>query len=116
MQTHYTHEAPKQGTALPQALANINTKVLDDGTLKKLADPDIYYAFERCRASGRPMDKKDANALATSIREWAQSKGCIGYSHWFSPIRGPLGSDRPGAVSNGDRRILFPERRSSRDT
>ncbi len=94
MQTHYTHEAPKQGTALPQALANINTKVLDDGTLKKLVDPDIYYAFERCRTTGKPMDKKDANALATSIREWAQSKGCIGYSHWFSPIRGPLHGEK----------------------
>ncbi len=94
MQTHYTHEAPKQTTSLPAALANINAKVLDDGTLKKLVDPDIYYAFERCRTTGQPMDKKDANALATSIREWAQSKGCIGYSHWFSPMRGPVHGEK----------------------
>jgi glutamine synthetase len=94
MQTHYTHEAPKQAAALPKALANINSKVLDDGTLKKLVDPDIYYAFERCRTTGRPMEKKDGNALAASVREWAQSKGCIGYSHWFSPIRGPIHGEK----------------------
>jgi glutamine synthetase len=94
MTSHYTHEAPKQVAALPKALANINSKVLDDGSMKKIVDPDIYYAFEKCRSTGKPMAKKDANALATSIREWAQSKGCIGYSHWFSPVRGPLHGEK----------------------
>ena len=32
MQTHDT----RQASSLPEALANINSKVLDDGTLKKL--------------------------------------------------------------------------------
>ena len=40
------------------------------------------------------MGKDDANALAKSIREWAQSKGCIGYSHWFSPLRGPIHGEK----------------------
>ena len=93
-QTHSTHDAPKQPAALPEALANINTNVLDDAILKKLVDPDTYYAFARCRATGLPMDRKDADALATSIREWAQSKGCIGYSHWFSPMRGPIHGEK----------------------
>ncbi len=102
MQTHYTHEAPKQAAALPKALANINSKVLDDGTLKKLVDPDIYYAFERCRTTGRPMEKKDGNALATSVREWAQSKGCIG--------------TRTGSLLCGDRFMGRSWRRSWRST
>jgi glutamine synthetase len=94
MTSHYAREAPKQVASLPEALANINSRVLDDGSLKKIVDPDIYYAFEKCRSTGKPMDKKDSNALATSIREWAQSKGCIGYSHWFSPMRGPLHGEK----------------------
>ena len=89
-----THETPQRTAPLPAALANINSKVLDDGSLKKLVDPDVYYAFDRCRTTGKLMDKKDANALAASIREWAQSKGCIGYSHWFSPIRGPIHGEK----------------------
>ena len=91
---HTTYDAPAQTAALPPALANMNSNVLDDAILKKLVDPDIYYAFARCRATGLPMDKADANALAKSIREWAQSKGCIGYSHWFSPLRGPMHGEK----------------------
>lgn len=94
MQTPYTHDAPNAARPLPEALANINTKVLDEGTLRKLVDPDIYYAFERCRANGQSRDKADADALAISVREWARSKGCIGYSHWFSPMRGPIHGEK----------------------
>ena len=46
MATHYSQTAPKQMTALPEALANINANVLDDRTLRKLVDPDVYFAFE----------------------------------------------------------------------
>ena len=43
--THSTHEAPTQEVALPSALAGINSNVLDDAVLKKLVDPDVYYAL-----------------------------------------------------------------------
>ena len=92
--THVTHDAPTQTAVLPPALANMNSNILDDALLKKLVDPDVYYAFARCRATGLPMDQNFANALAKSIREWAQSKGCIGYSHWFSPMRGPIHGEK----------------------
>ncbi len=94
MQTPYTHDAPKAATSLPEALANINAKALDEGTLRKLVDPDIYSAFERCRANGQSMDKADADALAMSVREWARSEGCIDYSHWFSPMRVPVHGEK----------------------
>lgn len=92
--THSTHEAPTQEMALPPALARINSNVLDDAVLKKIVDPDVYYALAQCRATGVPMDRDFANALAKSVREWAQSKGCIGYSHWFSPMRGPIHGEK----------------------
>ncbi len=75
MLTPYTHDAPKAVTSLPEALANITAKVLDEGTPRKLVDPDIYCAFERCRTNGQPMDKADADALAMSVREGTRSKG-----------------------------------------
>ena len=64
IKTHTTHEAPRQEAALPPALANINTDVLDDAILKKLVDPKIYYAFARCRATGLAKDKEEVNGLA----------------------------------------------------
>ena len=54
MTMHYTNEAQSDSATLPAALANINSKVLDDGIQKKLVDPEIYFAFEMCRARGRP--------------------------------------------------------------
>ena len=102
MQKTHTHDAPKQVTALPAALMNINNHVLDDAILKKIVDPDIYYSFARCRATGLRMEKAEANELATSIREWAQSKGCIGYSHWFSPMRGPIHGEKLETFVNVD--------------
>ena len=62
MNTDYLHG--KQSESLPAALANINSCVLDDVVLKKLVDPEIYLAFDECRASGTPMSKAAANALA----------------------------------------------------
>ncbi len=94
MKSSVTHEAPGQTTALPAALAIINTRVLDDDALRRIVDPDIYDAFTRCRSTGKPMSKEDANALATSIRKWAQERGCIGYSHWFSPMRGAVHGEK----------------------
>lgn len=92
--THSTYDPPAQSVGLPDALANINKNVLDDAILKKIVDPDVYWAFATCRATGLRMEKAHANELAKSIREWAQSKGCIGYSHWFSPMRGPVHGEK----------------------
>ena len=63
--SHYAREAPKLIASLPEALANINSRVLDDGSMKKIVDPDIYYAFDKCRSTGKPMAKKDANLMST---------------------------------------------------
>ena len=92
--THPTYGAPVHPVALPSSLANLNGNVLDDAILMKLVDPDVYYAFARCRATGLPMDRNFSDALAKSIREWAQSKGCVGYSHWFSPMRGSIHGEK----------------------
>ena len=89
-----THAYPEQPAPLPEALANINSRVLDDRMLKKILNPEIFTAFAECRASGQRMSKGAANELALSVREWAQSKGCVGYSHLFSPIRGALHGEK----------------------
>ena len=89
-----TYAQPEQSAPLPEALANINSRVLDDRMLKRILNPEIFTAFAECRASGQRMSKGAANELAQSVREWAQSKGCVGYSHLFSPMRGALHGEK----------------------
>ena len=42
-----THAHSEQPASLPEALANINSRVLDDRMLKRILNPEIFTAFER---------------------------------------------------------------------
>ena len=62
-----TYAHPEQAAPLPEALANINSKVLDDRALKRILNPEIFTAFAACRASGQRMSKGAANELAQKL-------------------------------------------------
>ncbi len=80
MQTHSTHDAPQQTAALPPALANINSKVLDDAILKKLVDPDIYDAFARCRATNFLRIASSSTLLLMFASAGGKAVVCFGAS------------------------------------
>ena len=50
-QTHSTHDAPQQTAALPPALANINSNVLDDAILRSWSNRIFIMLL---RGVGRP--------------------------------------------------------------
>ncbi len=77
--------------SLPPALANLSSRVFNDDTAKATLDASTYAAFKACQASGKPMEKAAANSLARGLMGWAQSKGCVSFAHWFSPMRGANG-------------------------
>jgi len=69
---------------LPDALANIGSKVFDFNTL----EPATLRAYKRAVTEGTPLEDKYKDKLAQAIQNWALSKGAVNCSHWFSALRG----------------------------
>jgi glutamine synthetase len=73
---------------VPNSLADINENILDDNAMERVLGPANFQAFQHSRATGEQLSKTTKNEMARDIREWAQARGAIGYTHWFSPVRG----------------------------
>lgn len=75
--------------SIPVQLHNINRAVMDDCVMRRELDPDVFKKFEAAKNTGAELDKPTKKAIAKSVRDWATRHGAVGYTHWFSPIRGP---------------------------
>eukprot|EP01080_Neovahlkampfia_damariscottae_P007957 gene7958-12424_t len=75
----------------PQTLQDLAKNVFTDSVLKSTVSEGTYTAFKNTQKSGKAMPKKEAGELADALRDWAMSKGCVTYAHWFSPMRGRNG-------------------------
>ena len=73
-------------------------------------DQSVYEKFLECRANGTAMEKKDGNALAEGMMNWAMQRGALNYAHWFSPIRGGNGLKHDAFIDLdfGDKATLKP--------
>ena len=72
-------------------LSNFATDRFDDHAMQSVLDADTLAAFQKTRLTGEVMDKAAANKLAEGMAQWAMSRGCRQYAHWFSPSRGANG-------------------------
>jgi glutamine synthetase len=48
----------------------------------------VYRALLRVVERGEKLDPKDADVVATAIKDWAVEKGATHYCHWFQPMTG----------------------------
>jgi len=60
-----------------------NTEVMRSALPKK-----VYEAVMRTRTLGTPLPKDAADVVAAAMKDWAVSKGCTHYTHWFQPMTG----------------------------
>ncbi len=60
-----------------------NAKVMRDCLPKK-----VYEAVMRTKTLGTPLPKDAADAVANAMKDWALSKGCTHFTHWFQPMTG----------------------------
>jgi glutamine synthetase len=85
----YNVQPSRFETAVPDELKDINTHVLDDLAMERILSNKNFDIFMAARRTGEQIPKQVKNEMARDIRNWAQSKGAVGYTHWFSPVRGP---------------------------
>ena len=58
-----------------------------DVLLKSLPE-DAYKKLQKTIKLREPLDPTIANAVASSMKDWAMSFGCTHWCHWFQPLTG----------------------------
>jgi glutamine synthetase len=57
-------------------------------TMKSMLSQHVFRRIAKAIAEGTPIDAEAAEALASSAKNWAISKGTTHYTHWFQPLTG----------------------------
>lgn len=56
--------------------------------MREQLSPDIYNRLQNSIHKNEQIDENVADAVATSLKAWALSKGVTHYTHWFQPLTG----------------------------
>ncbi len=62
--------------------------VFDDRVMKSTLSADVYNSLKKTIDEGAKLDPTVADAVASSMKNWAISKGATHFTHWFQPLTG----------------------------
>lgn len=85
---------------------NLGSKVFTDQVLRQTTSAEVYEAFHNALASGRQMDRAHSDEIAHAVQKWAMGKGCVNFSHWFTPLRGAISAQKLDSFIDRDRQTL----------
>ncbi|HLP17544.1 MAG TPA: glutamine synthetase III [Bacteroidota bacterium] len=56
--------------------------------MAQLLPPNAFHTLQNVIEKGEKLDKETANIVAVAMKDWAVTKGCTHYTHWFQPLTG----------------------------
>jgi glutamine synthetase len=59
-----------------------------DKVMHELLPKDVYRKLRDTIRRGSKLDMAIAHSVAHAMKEWAISKGCTHFTHWFQPQTG----------------------------
>ena len=62
--------------------------VFNQNTMRQSLTKDAYNAVMSAVETGSKIDRNIADQIASSMKDWAMSKGASHYTHWFQPLTG----------------------------
>ena len=62
--------------------------VFNENTMRQYLTKDAYKGVMSAIEHGSKIDRKIADQVSASMKEWAMSKGVTHYTHWFQPLTG----------------------------
>ncbi|GLB53723.1 glutamine synthetase [Neptunitalea chrysea] len=62
--------------------------VFNDAAMRQYVSEGAYQTIKYAIEFGRKIDRKQADHIATGMKNWAISKGATHYTHWFQPLTG----------------------------
>ncbi|MFD0760916.1 glutamine synthetase III [Lutibacter aestuarii] len=62
--------------------------VFNENTMRQYLTKEAFKGVINAVKHGTKIDRKIADQVASSMKEWALSKGVTHYTHWFQPLTG----------------------------
>jgi len=62
--------------------------VFNESSMRQYLTKDAYSGVMNAIDHGTKIDRKIADQVASSMKEWSLSKGVTHYTHWFQPLTG----------------------------
>ena len=62
--------------------------VFDETAMRQHLSKDAYKGVKSAIEHGTKIDRNIADQVASSMKDWALSKGVTHYTHWFQPLTG----------------------------
>lgn len=68
--------------------ALFGANVFNENTMRQYMTKEAYISVMNAVEFGDKIDRKIADQIAVSMKDWALSKGATHYTHWFQPLTG----------------------------
>ncbi|GAA4953556.1 glutamine synthetase III [Algibacter agarivorans] len=62
--------------------------VFNENTMRQYLTKDAFVGVMNAVQFGKKIDRNIADQVASSMKDWALSKGVTHYTHWFQPLTG----------------------------
>ena len=62
--------------------------VFNENTMRQYLTSEAFKGVMSAIEHGKKIDRKIADQVSSSMKEWALSKGVTHYTHWFQPLTG----------------------------
>lgn len=62
--------------------------VFNENTMRQYLTRDAFKGVMSAIEHGKKIDRKIADQVSSSMKEWSMSKGVTHYTHWFQPLTG----------------------------
>ncbi|GAL72207.1 glutamine synthetase type III GlnN [Jejuia pallidilutea] len=64
------------------------TNVFNENTMRQYLTKDAFKGVKSAIEEGKKINRNVADQVASSMKDWALSKGVTHYTHWFQPLTG----------------------------
>ena len=83
------HRKPKHVTPPSEKISDFfGENVFNQKVMRQYLTDDAFKSVQAVTIEGKRIERKVADQIASSMRDWALSKGATHYTHWFQPLTG----------------------------
>ena len=90
MQAYYDvlHRTPKHVNFEGKISEVFGENVFHSEIMREYLPSDAYKSFMSTVNTGRQLERKLADQVASAMKDWSLTKGVTHYTHWFQPLTG----------------------------